>query len=120
MIHDIETIRNQIATLTAALDALENKQKEPTLPTQVRFYAEVEFAVPVPDLDDSSFNANGFIFVDLDLLNWSKNENGVIRVHSWDDDDLIKIVRDKISWLPGYAKVFDWSFGLDDDDVLGP
>ena len=121
MTHDIDSIRKQIATLTAALDALEGKALDPLQPTQAWFNAMVEFEIGPRNSDSANFetgyfNASGMILVDLDLLNWSKDKNGTIMIHAWDDDDLIKIVRDQHPWLPGDAKVVDWSFEMNDDE----
>ena len=132
MTHDIDSIRKQIATLTAALDALEGKNKAPSAPAKVWFDGFVEFEVDTPNDSDCEFSnsigVDGSFAVDLDILNYSfdgsrspRGKQDVVYIHGFDDDDLIKIVRDKHPWIPSDASVVDSSFALltERNDSLG-
>ena len=129
MTHDIDSIRKQIATLTAALDALEGKNKAPSAPAKVWFDGFVEFEVDTPNDSDCEFSnsigVDGSFAVDLDILNYAlrptAGKKHVVYIHGFDDDDLIKIVRDKNPWIPSDADVVDSSFTLQTErnDTLG-
>ena len=117
MASDSENLLRQISAVAASLEALKAKSASIKIDAKVWFNAYVRFHfVPVDSpsvwFTDSYHEVQGRILVDLNMIDHVVGADGSVGIRSWNNDDLLCIVRESLAWLPENAKADVSMFSL--------